>query len=78
MANNQRARWDKQSEDHIRKNTKRCPKCNVPIEKNGQLPRRCLELIEILSINKVSLVQISLCSNTGSITDDLIGRTVSN
>ena len=29
-----------------------------------------LELIELSSINKVSLVQVSSCSNTGSIRDD--------
>ena len=29
-----------------------------------------LELIELSRINKVSLVQVSSCSNTGSITDD--------
>jgi hypothetical protein len=31
-----------------------------------------LELIELSSINKVSLVQVSSCSNTGSIRDKLI------
>ncbi|XP_028416983.1 E3 ubiquitin-protein ligase parkin-like isoform X2 [Dendronephthya gigantea] len=36
-ANNQRARWNEQSEAHIKKSTKRCPntKCNVPVEKNA-------------------------------------------
>ena len=29
-----------------------------------------LELIKLSSINKVSLVQVSSCSNTGSIRDD--------
>jgi hypothetical protein len=29
-----------------------------------------LELIELSSINKVSLAQVSSCSNTGSIIDD--------
>ena len=28
------------------------------------------KLIELSSINKISLVQVSFCSNTGSITDD--------
>ncbi len=38
-----------------------------------------LEFIEISSINKVSLVQVSSCSNTSSIRDILtepLGRTV--
>ncbi|CAB4045494.1 E3 ubiquitin- ligase parkin, partial [Paramuricea clavata] len=35
--NNERSRWDRQSEERIRNTTKRCPntKCNVPVEKNG-------------------------------------------
>ena len=35
--NNQRARWDEESENRIRATTKRCPnkKCNVPVEKNA-------------------------------------------
>jgi hypothetical protein len=41
-----------------------------------------LELIELSSINKVSLVSVSSCSNTGSIRDDpytgSLGRTVSS
>ncbi len=32
--------------------------------------KNSLELIELSSINKVSLVKVSSCSNTGSITDD--------
>ena len=32
--------------------------------------KNSLELIELSSINKVSLVQVSSCSNTGSIRDD--------
>ena len=31
---------------------------------------KCLELIELYSVNKVSLVWVSSCSNTGSIRDD--------
>ena len=36
----------------------------------GPLGRTCFELIELSSINKVNLVQVSSCSNTGSIRDD--------
>ena len=32
--------------------------------------KNSLELIELSSINKVSLVQVSFCSNTGSVRDD--------
>ena len=32
--------------------------------------KNSLELIELSSINKVSLVLVSCCSNTGSIRDD--------
>ena len=32
--------------------------------------KNSLELIELSSINKVSLVEVSSCSNTGSIRDD--------
>ena len=32
--------------------------------------KNSLDLIELSSINKVSLVQVSFCSNTGSIRDD--------
>ena len=32
--------------------------------------KKILEQIELSSINKVSLVQVSFCSNTGSIGDD--------
>ena len=32
--------------------------------------KNSLELIELSSINKVSLVQVFFCSNTGSIRDD--------
>ena len=32
--------------------------------------KNSLEMIELSSINKVSLVQVSSCSNTGSIKDD--------
>ena len=32
--------------------------------------KNSLELIELSSINKVSLVYVSFCSNTGSIRDD--------
>ena len=34
------------------------------------LMKNSLELIEISSINKVSLVEVSSCCNTGSIRDD--------
>jgi hypothetical protein len=33
--------------------------------------KNSLELIELSSINKFSLVHVSSCSNTGSIRDDL-------
>jgi hypothetical protein len=36
----------------------------------GPLGKNSLELIELSSINKVSLVKVSSCSNTGSIRDD--------
>ena len=36
----------------------------------GLLGRTVLELIELSSINKVSLVWVSFCSNTGSVRDD--------
>jgi hypothetical protein len=36
----------------------------------GTSRENSLELIELSSINKVSLVYISSCSNTGSIRDD--------
>ena len=32
--------------------------------------KNSLELIELASMNKVSLVEVSSCSNTGSIRDD--------
>jgi hypothetical protein len=37
---------------------------------NGPLRENSLELIELSSINKVSLGKVSCCSNTGSIRDD--------
>ena len=36
----------------------------------GPLRKISIELIELSSINKVSLVKVSFCSNTGSIRDD--------
>ena len=36
----------------------------------GTSRKNSLELIKLSSINKVSLVQVSSCSNTGSIRDD--------
>ena len=33
----QRARWVEANERYVEANTKNCPRCKVPIEKNGQL-----------------------------------------
>jgi DMSO/TMAO reductase YedYZ molybdopterin-dependent catalytic subunit len=51
-----------------------------PLLKVSTSRKNSLELIELSSMNKVSLVYVSSCSNTGSIKDDhywtSIGRTV--
>ena len=41
-----------------------------PVRVHGMILFHFLELIELSSINEVSLVEVSSCDNTGSIKDD--------
>lgn len=36
----EQARWEEASKETIKKTTKPCPRCNVPIEKNGECELR--------------------------------------
>lgn len=36
----EQARWEEASKETIKKTTKPCPRCNVPVEKNGEYEPR--------------------------------------
>lgn len=55
-----RGRWEQASLRLIRESTKRCPKCSVPVERNGN------SLIDLIYFNFITLnknLEILLCSH---------------
>ena len=52
--NLQRARWVEANERFIEHNTKPCPRCKVPIEKNGE-SMKCMDCVCVCGLHKLHI-----------------------
>lgn len=60
----EQARWEEASKETIKKTTKPCPRCHVPVEKNGEsgLPRK--RAFDELFLESVGYVVITVRNST--------------